>query len=349
MHDPLSIDARMSNFYSLSGPIFAPRACTQLVACELGVTGAKFGRRRRLPHGRAGAQFFSGADSADRLTVRRNPFSMNGLLLIRSMFLAGLQAAKAQPGRGLLLASPSRSGVFSKATDRRVEQFTESVSFDRRLYAHDIAGSIAHAQMLADGRPDHRRRVPADLRDAGRRFGRKLRRAAFQFRTELEDIHMHIEQALIDRLGDVGRKLHTARSRNDQVATDLRLWVRDAIDRIDARLVDLQRAFVGRCDARPGRHSAGLHAPAAGPAGAGAALLAGLLREARARPRAAGRLPPAGERVAAWGRRRWPARSLPIDRHDVAERLGFDERGGQQPRCLERSRFRAGIRRSCWR
>ena len=60
---------------------------------------------------------------------------------------------------------------------------------------------------------------------------------------------MHIEQALIDRLGDVGRKLHTGRSRNDQVATDLRLWTRDAMDRIDARLLDLQTAFVGRCDA----------------------------------------------------------------------------------------------------
>src|SRR5262249_16894744 len=70
----------------------------------------------------------------------------------------------------------------------------------------------------------------------------------FPFRTELEDIHMHIEQALIERLGDVGRKLHTGRSRNDQVATDLGLWMRDALDRLDLRLLELQRAFVGRCD-----------------------------------------------------------------------------------------------------
>src|SRR5687767_5682349 len=67
-------------------------------------------------------------------------------------------------------------------------------------------------------------------------------------KTELEDIHMHIEQALIERLGDVGRKLHTGRSRNDQVATDLRLWVRNAIDKIDERIVELQKAFVGRCE-----------------------------------------------------------------------------------------------------
>ena len=77
----------------------------------------------------------------------------------------------------------------------------------------------------------------------------EIEQGRFQFRIELEDIHMHIERALIERLGDVGRKLHTGRSRNDQVSTDLRLWVREAIDQIDERLVDLQRAFVGRCDA----------------------------------------------------------------------------------------------------
>jgi argininosuccinate lyase len=76
----------------------------------------------------------------------------------------------------------------------------------------------------------------------------KLDRKELPFRIELEDIHMHIEQSLIDTLGDTGRKLHTARSRNDQVATDLRLWVRDALDQVDALLEALQRAFVDRCD-----------------------------------------------------------------------------------------------------
>ena len=70
----------------------------------------------------------------------------------------------------------------------------------------------------------------------------------FPFRKELEDIHMNIEQALIDELGDVGRKLHTGRSRNDQVSTDMRLWVRDAIDRIDAALEQLQVSFLSRCE-----------------------------------------------------------------------------------------------------
>jgi argininosuccinate lyase len=79
-------------------------------------------------------------------------------------------------------------------------------------------------------------------------IGQELAAGKLPLRIELEDIHMHIEQALIDRLGDTGRKLHTARSRNDQVSTDVRLWVRDALDRVDAALADLQRAFLGRCD-----------------------------------------------------------------------------------------------------
>lgn len=145
------------------------------------------------------------------------------------------------------MVTPSRSGVFGAATDRRVEQFTESVSFDHRLYAHDIAGSIAHSQMLAAQNlitVDEQRQIEAALLE----IREEIAEGRFELRIELEDIHMHIEQALIDRLGDVGRKLHTGRSRNDQVATDFRLWVRDAIDTIDGRLNDLQRAFVSRCD-----------------------------------------------------------------------------------------------------
>ena len=146
------------------------------------------------------------------------------------------------------MAEKAWGGVFEQATDRRVEEFTESVSFDRRLYAQDIAASIAHAQMLAKVGL-----ITADecrqIEQASGEIRQEIEQGRFPFRTELEDIHMHIERALIDRLGDIGRKLHTARSRNDQVSTDLRLWVREAIDQIDQRLVDLQRAFVGRCDA----------------------------------------------------------------------------------------------------
>ncbi|HBJ36837.1 MAG TPA: argininosuccinate lyase [Planctomycetaceae bacterium] len=145
------------------------------------------------------------------------------------------------------MESPSRSGVFDSKTDQRVERFAESVSFDKRLYWQDIRGSIAHAQMLAAQgmlTDEESSQIAATLAE----IGKELDEGRLPLRIELEDIHMHIEQALIDRLGDVGRKLHTARSRNDQVSTDVRLWVREALDRVDGRLVELQRAFLSRCD-----------------------------------------------------------------------------------------------------
>jgi argininosuccinate lyase len=138
-------------------------------------------------------------------------------------------------------------GVFQSEADPRVEKFTESVSFDRRLYAQDIRGSVAHAQMLAAVgvlTPDEARQIVAGLEQ----IHAEIAAGTFVFRQELEDVHMNIERALIDRLGDIGRKLHTGRSRNDQVSTDIRLWVRDAIDRTDGLLADVQRAFVARCD-----------------------------------------------------------------------------------------------------
>jgi len=138
--------------------------------------------------------------------------------------------------------------VFREESDKRLEQFSESISFDRRLYAHDIAGSIAHAQMLASAgliTDQESRQITTALKE----IQREIEEGQFEFRIELEDIHMHIERSLIDRIGDVGRKLHTGRSRNDQVSTGFRLWIRDAIDRVDSQLVDLQKAFVSRCEA----------------------------------------------------------------------------------------------------
>ena len=145
------------------------------------------------------------------------------------------------------MSSLSRSGVFSGAMDQALAKFSESISFDHRLYRHDIRGSIAHATMLCKQgmlTEEELRKIIDELRV----IEGKLDRKELPFRIELEDIHMHIEQSLIDTLGDTGRKLHTARSRNDQVATDLRLWVRDALDQVDALLEALQRAFVDRCD-----------------------------------------------------------------------------------------------------
>lgn len=145
------------------------------------------------------------------------------------------------------MASPSRSGVFAASMDDRLARFSESISFDHRLYRHDIRGSIAHARMLAK-----QGILTNDEFDSIERellaIGEMLDRGELPFKIELEDIHMHIEQKLIERIGDVGRKLHTARSRNDQVSTDIRLWVRDALDRVDGLLRDLQVAFLSRCD-----------------------------------------------------------------------------------------------------
>ena len=145
------------------------------------------------------------------------------------------------------MSSLSRSGVFSGEMDQALAKFSESISFDHRLYRHDIRGSIAHATMLCKQgmlTEEELRKIIDELRV----IEGKLDRKELPFRIELEDIHMHIEQSLIDTLGDTGRKLHTARSRNDQVATDLRLWVRDALDQVDELLEALQRAFVERCD-----------------------------------------------------------------------------------------------------
>jgi argininosuccinate lyase len=223
----------------------------------------------------------------------------------------------------VLVADKAWAGVFEEATDRRVEKFTESVSFDRRLYAHDIRLSVAHAQMLAKVgllTGDECRQIEQALNE----IRQEIEQGRFEFRIELEDVHMHIERALIERLGDVGRKLHTARSRNDQVATDLRMWVRDSIDQIDRLLVDLQRAFIGRCEADfdcvlP----AYTHLRRAQPVLAPHYWLAYCEKFERDR----GRLADCRRRtnVLSLGAAALAGTSLPIDRNDVAGRLGFDE------------------------
>lgn len=134
-------------------------------------------------------------------------------------------------------------GRFSGGTDQRVEAFTESISFDRRLYRHDIRASQAHARMLAGVgliAAEEARQIVAALDE----IQAQIESGEFTFSIQLEDIHTHIERALIERLGDVGRKLHTGRSRNDQVVTDVKLWTRDAIDELDGLLLDLQKALV---------------------------------------------------------------------------------------------------------
>ncbi len=220
------------------------------------------------------------------------------------------------------MASPSRSGAFDSAVDKRVERFTESISFDYRLFRQDIAGSIAHARMLAD--QEILSTEEADnIESALREIQQQLEDGSFEIREELEDIHMNIEQALIDKLGDIGRKLHTGRSRNDQVSTDFRLWLRDAIDQLDHLLEDLQKAFVGRCD-----HDAGIILPAythlqrAQPVLAAHYWLAYCEKFQRDRDR----LQDCRKRVnlCSLGTAALAGTSMPIDRHNTAKRLGFD-------------------------
>jgi argininosuccinate lyase len=220
------------------------------------------------------------------------------------------------------VAAKAWGGVFDQATDRRVEAFTESVSFDRRLYAQDIEASVAQAQMLAKAgllSDQECRQIVQTLGD----IRGEIEQGQFPCSAELEDIHMHIERALVERTGDAGRKLHTGRSRNDQVSTDLRLWVRQAIDRIDGRLLDLQRAFLGRCDGDldvilPGY----THTQRAQPVLAPHYWLAYCEKFERDR----GRLADCRRRanVSPLGTAALAGTSLPIDRADVARRLGFE-------------------------
>jgi argininosuccinate lyase len=221
------------------------------------------------------------------------------------------------------VAAKAWEGVFSEATDRRVEKFTESVSFDRRLYAQDIACSIAHAQMLAKvGLISSAECQQIEQGLAAIR--QEIEQGSFEFKIELEDIHMHIERSLIERTGDVGRKLHTARSRNDQVSTDLRVWVREAIDTIDDALGELQKAFVGRCDADRDCILPGYtHMQRAQPVLAAHYWLAYCEKFQRDR----GRLADCRRRtnVLSLGAAALAGTSLNIDRHDVARRLGFED------------------------
>lgn len=217
-------------------------------------------------------------------------------------------------------------GRFQQDTDPRVEAFTESISFDGRLFEVDIRGSKAHAAMLS-----HVGLLSAEEKDricdTLDEIGSEIAAGRFPFSAELEDIHMHIESALIERIGDTGRKLHTGRSRNDQVSTDLKLYVRDAIDLLDGLLLDVQRAFVERCDRDLGIILPGYtHLQRAQPVQAAHYWLAYCEKFQRDRERLADcrrrvNISPLGAAALA-------GTSLPIDRTMTAELLGFDSVAG---------------------
>ncbi|KAF7830015.1 argininosuccinate lyase, chloroplastic [Senna tora] len=134
-------------------------------------------------------------------------------------------------------------GRFEDSVTDAVERFTESISYDKQLYKHDIMGSRAHASMLAHQglmSISDRDRILEGLDEIEKR----IENGEFNWRTDREDVHMNIEAALTDLIGEPAKKLHTARSRNDQVVTDFRLWCRDAIDKILARIKHLQVSLV---------------------------------------------------------------------------------------------------------
>jgi argininosuccinate lyase len=134
-------------------------------------------------------------------------------------------------------------GRFTEKTDRRVEAFTASIDFDKRLYSYDIDGSIAHCRMLAKTGIITEDEAASLVEGLGK-IKRELDRGAFQFDAGQEDIHMHIETRLVEEVGKVALKLHTARSRNDQVALDVRMFLRDETVRIIDQLINLRKVLV---------------------------------------------------------------------------------------------------------
>jgi argininosuccinate lyase len=213
-------------------------------------------------------------------------------------------------------------GRFAAAPDALMERINASIGFDKALFAQDIAGSKAHAAMLAAQGILSQDDAVA-IQDGLDRVRMEIEAGTFVFRTDLEDIHMNVEGRLSEIVGAPAGRLHTARSRNDQVATDFRLWVRDAVDAADAALKALQAALISQAEIHADWTMPGFtHLQAAQPVTVGHHLLAyvemfgrdrGRLRDARARlnecPLGAGAL--AGT-------------SFPIDRHATATALGFD-------------------------
>lgn len=214
------------------------------------------------------------------------------------------------------------SGRFTEPTDAFVEAFTASVSFDKRLYAHDITGSVAHARMLA--------KVGVITDDEFEAIAEglvaikaEIECGEFNWLIAREDVHMNIEARLIEIIGDVGKKLHTGRSRNDQVATDIRLYLRDELVAILAELKRLQSALVELAEQEADTIMPGFtHLQTAQPVTFGHHLLAWFENLKRDR----GRLVDCAQRVNIMplGAAALAGTSYPIDREYTAKLLNFD-------------------------
>jgi argininosuccinate lyase len=218
------------------------------------------------------------------------------------------------------------SGRFSRRTSDIVESFSESVSFDNRLWKYDIEGSIAHARMLGKQRIISRRE--ADLIVKGlREIASEISSGRFKFKRELEDVHMNIEASLIRKTGPVGKKLHTARSRNDQVALDMRLYLREETKEILSMINNLQKTILDMAGRHRGTVMPGYtHTQRAQPVLLAHHLLA--YEEMLQRDR--GRFADCLKRmnVLPLGSCALSGTTLPIDRAYVAKILGFDSVSG---------------------
>ncbi len=215
------------------------------------------------------------------------------------------------------------SGRFKEPVDERVKRFSASVDFDRRLARQDIAGSLAHARMLAAAGIIARRDLTSIERGL-ERIRREIEGGRFEWSLDAEDVHLNIERRLTALVGEPGKRLHTARSRNDQVATDLRLWLREEIDAIDGLLVALIRVLVDQAEKHAELVMPGFtHLQVAQPVTFGHHLLAyvAMLERDRERfseiRRRVNRLPLGAAALA--------GTSFPIQRERVARELGFDE------------------------
>ena len=215
----------------------------------------------------------------------------------------------------------ARGRRFEGALDPIAAALNASIAFDRRLLPHDVAGSIAHAEILAAQgliSSDDAQAIVAGLH----RVAGKLQTGELAWDAALEDVHMNVEARLIDDIGDAGRRLHTARSRNDQVATDLRLYTRAAAKRIVAAIDELRRALLGQARAHIDTLMPGYtHLQRAQPVRLAHHLLAydAMLERDR------GRVTDAAKRadVSPLGSGALAGTALPIDRAHVAHALGF--------------------------
>ena len=220
--------------------------------------------------------------------------------------------------------APNRmwGGRFEASPDEVMEAINASIDFDRRLYAEDIAGSIAHVTMLAkQGIVSHD--DAEAIADGLRRVQAEIEAGGFSFDRALEDIHMNIEARLAALIGPAAGRLHTARSRNDQVATDLRLWLRARLDQADGACRALQAALIDRAEEHVATVMPGFtHLQVAQPVSFGHHLLAYVEMIGRDR----GRLADCRKRLneSPLGAAALAGTSFPIDRATTAELLGFD-------------------------